>query len=70
MAGAALAHQRVTLTGRDRGEAQRCEVGGRGREHGSGDRRWREVGEAASVRCDEVMATPRRIGVGLLGQQK
>jgi len=34
------------------------EVGGGGRERGSGDRRWREVGEAASVRCGEVMVTP------------
>jgi len=37
---------------------------GGGRERGSGDRRWREVGEAASVRCGEVMATPCRWGLG------
>ena len=43
---------------------------GGGRERGSGDRRWRDIGEAASVRCGEVMATPRRMGVGLLGQQE
>jgi hypothetical protein len=45
-------------------------VRGGGRECGSRDRRWREVGEAASVRCEEVMATPHRMGAGLLGQQK
>ena len=43
------------------------EVEGGGRERGSGDRRWREVGEAASIRCEEVITTPRRMGVGLLG---
>ena len=28
------------------------------------------MGEAALVRCDEVIATPRRMGAGLLGQQE
>jgi len=28
------------------------------------------MGEAAFVRCDEVIATPRRMGAGLLGQQE
>jgi len=45
-------------------------VRGGERECGSRDRRWREVGEAASVRCEEVMTTPHRMGAGLLGQQE
>jgi hypothetical protein len=28
------------------------------------------MGEAAFVRCEEVIATPRRMGAGLLGQQE
>ena len=44
------------------------DVGGGGREHGSGDWRWRKVGEVVSVRCGEVMVTPRRMGAELLGQ--
>ena len=46
------------------------EVGGGGRERGSENQRWREMGEAAFVRCEEVIATPRRMGAGLLGQQE
>ena len=46
------------------------EVGGGGRERGSGDRCCREVGEAASVWCGEVMVTPRRMVAKLLGQQE
>jgi len=45
-------------------------VRGGGRECGSRDRRWREVGEAAYVRCEEAMAIPHRMGVRLLGQQE
>ena len=44
------------------------EVRGGGREHGSGNQRWREMGEAAFVWCEEVIVTPRRMGAGLLGQ--
>ena len=40
------------------------EVGGGGRERGSGDRHWREMGEAASVWCGKVMATPCIMGLG------
>ena len=46
------------------------EVGGGGWERGSGNRHWREVGKAASVRCGEVMVIPRRMGARLLGQQE
>ena len=46
------------------------EVGGGGRERDSGDQRWRKVGEAASVWCEKVMATPRRTRARLLSQQK
>jgi len=44
------------------------EVRGGGREHDSGNQRWREMGEAAFVWCEEVIVTPRRMGAGLLGQ--
>ena len=44
------------------------EVGGGGRERGSENQRWREMGEAVFVRCEEVIGTPRRMGAGLLGQ--
>ena len=46
------------------------EVEGGGRERGSENQRWREMGEAAFVRCEEVTATPRRMVAELLGQQK
>ena len=46
------------------------EVGGGGRERDSENQRWREMGEAAFVRCEEVIATPRRMEAGLLGQQE
>jgi len=46
------------------------EVGGEGRERGSGDWRWREVDEAASLWCGEIMVTPHRMRTELLGQQK
>jgi len=38
--------------------------GGRGgeRECGSGDRRWRKVGEATFVWCGEIMVTPQKMG--------
>jgi hypothetical protein len=35
------------------------EVGGGVRERGSENQRWREMDEAAFVRCEEVIATPR-----------
>ena len=44
------------------------EVGGGGRECGSGDQRWIEVGEAAFVWCGKVMIIPRRMEAGLLCQ--
>ena len=43
---AGVAHRRICPA---------VEVGGGGREHGSGDRRWREMDEAAPVPCGEVM---------------
>jgi len=46
------------------------EVGGGERERDSEDRCWREVGEATSVRCGEVMVIPHRMRAGLLGQQE
>ena len=46
------------------------EVGGGGRERGSENQHWREMDEVAFVRCEKVIATPRRMGAGLLGQQK
>jgi len=44
------------------------EVEGGERERGSRDRRWRKVGEATFVWCEEVMDTPQRMEAGLLGQ--
>jgi len=37
---------------------------GGGRERGSEDWRWREVGDATSVRCGEVMANHAGWGLG------
>jgi len=42
------------------------EVEGGGRERGSENQRWREMDEAMFVLCEEVIATPRMIGAGLL----